>query len=130
MATKSSGVRTVLLVDDEQDILDAIGTLLETSISNVKVISAISGPQGLDLLKKNAVDLIIADYKMPQMDGMEFLTKARAAYPTIPQVLITAFPKLNLAIQAINDVNVEKFLIKPLNPDEIVKVAEGLLPKV
>jgi DNA-binding NtrC family response regulator len=117
----------LLLVDDEVDILTSFKEYLEASIPGLKVDIAESGANALPMLKGAKLDLIIADYKMPGMDGIAFLKLAEEEVPDVPKVLLTAFPKLELAIEAINDVSVDKFLTKPIPPDKMLAIVRSLL---
>lgn len=116
----------ILLVDDEADILNSFQEFLESSIPGVVVKTAPSGKDALPLLK-GQLDLVISDYKMPGMDGITFLKHAEQEHPETPKVLLTAFPKLDLAIEAINEVNVAKFLTKPIPPDKMLAIVRQLL---
>lgn len=120
---------SILLVDDEEDILTSMKEYLEVTIPELDVKTATSGQKGLDILSDGPVDLIITDYKMPEMDGLEFLRRAAKIHPAIPRIILTAFPKLDLAIQAINEVEVDRFLTKPIRPEELEKVVLGVIKK-
>lgn len=125
--TEGEGRRyIILLVDDEADILNSFQEFLESSIPGVVVKTAPSGKDALPLLK-GPLDLVISDYKMPGMDGITFLRHAEQEHPETPKVLLTAFPKLDLAIEAINEVNVAKFLTKPIPPDKMLAIVRQLL---
>lgn len=118
----------LLFVDDETDILSSFKEFLESNIQGLTVHTAESGDKALQLLRKlGRVDLIISDYKMPGMDGITFLKQAEGLAPQTPKVLLTAFPKLDIAIEAINEVRVDKFLTKPLPPDRLLEVVRTLL---
>ena len=127
MADGSKRKYTIVLVDDEADILNSFQEFLESSIPDVAVKTASSGKEALPLLKQGPVDLIISDYKMPGMDGITFLKHAEEIHPHTPKVLLTAFPKLDLAIEAINEVQVSKFLTKPIPPDKMLSIVRTLL---
>jgi DNA-binding NtrC family response regulator len=116
----------ILLVDDEADILNSFQEFLESSIPGVVVKTASSGKEALPLLK-GPLNLVISDYKMPGMDGITFLKHAEEAHPEVPKVLLTAFPKLDLAIEAINEIHVSKFLTKPIPPDKMLAIVRQLL---
>jgi DNA-binding NtrC family response regulator len=122
-----SRLPVVLIVDDEPDILESLGDLFSAALEGVEVRTAQSGDAALKVLNQEPVDLILSDYKMPGMNGLEFLEKAREIAPTVPRVLMTAFPDLDIAIAAINEARIETFLAKPLDPDKIVDVIREAL---
>lgn len=110
----------ILLVDDEEDILETYQTLLESSIPQAKVLTAASGRQGLDLLEGERIDLIIADFKMPGMDGIEFLYQARRRFPHVPRLMFTAYATEELARRAFVETFVGAVLAKTMDPDRLV----------
>src|SRR5687767_527553 len=83
--------RTLLLVDDEPDILDSVSTVLEWGIPGLDVVTALSGKAGLAILDRRPVDLIVSDFKMPNMDGLEFLYQCGLKHPRTPRAILTAF---------------------------------------
>jgi len=119
--------QSILLVDDEADILESLKQLLEVSIKEVKVHTAEGGQVAIGILKSQTIDLIITDYKMPGMNGLEFLGEARRLAPSIPRILVTAFPDLELAIKAVNDAKIENFFTKPVEPGKVVDVVRAVL---
>lgn len=119
--------QVVLVVDDEPDILTSIKTFLEGALENVHVETATSGPQALDYVRENAVDLILSDYRMPEMNGLELLAKVREHRSKVPRIIITAYPDLELALDAINNEDVERFFTKPLDPLQIVQTVQEIL---
>ena len=119
--------QVILLVDDEEDIRESLKALFETCLEGVEVLTAPGGQQALDELDKRPIDLIISDYKMPGMNGLEFLQRAAKKGPTIPRILVTAFPDLDIAIRAINEANIENFFTKPFEPDQVLQVVKTLL---
>lgn len=116
----------VLIVDDEDDILVALKTFLEGALG-LEVVAVPSGAAGLEELAKRPVDLIVSDYRMPGMDGMEFLRRAAQAAPGAPRVLLTAFPDMQLAITALNEARISRFLTKPVEPEKLAAILEELL---
>jgi two-component system, probable response regulator PhcQ len=131
MATESLGrpdwPQVVLVVDDEEDIAQAITATLEAYMENVKVLIATSGPAALEILEQHSVDLILTDFRMPGMDGMEFLAQARKVAPKAARMMITAYPDLDLAIDALNQERVVNFISKPVDSQELVDVVQAAL---
>ncbi|HUR69258.1 MAG TPA: response regulator [Candidatus Thermoplasmatota archaeon] len=114
-------VRRILLVEDEPDIRASLKDLLEMQIPGATVALAANGAEGLRAMTAHRPDLIITDYKMPGMNGLEFLEAARAASPDTPRVLMTAYPDLEVATRAINEAHIENFLAKPVEPEEMIE---------
>lgn len=127
-ATGPAGrAQVVLLVDDEPDIRESLKLLLEASLENIEVATAESGAIALDTLSRRNIDLIITDYKMPGMNGLEFLGRAQRIAPKVPRILVTAFPDLEIAIKAINEAGIENFFTKPFEPEQVLDVVRELL---
>jgi DNA-binding NtrC family response regulator len=102
---------TILVVDDEELFIEYIKSMLSSESYNV--VTASNGKQGLEILKKQSVNLVISEYKIPLMNGLEFLEKVRIIYPDILTVMVTDQADINLAIKAVNEAGVYKFLLKP-----------------
>jgi DNA-binding NtrC family response regulator len=117
----------VLLVDDESDILLAAKAYLSGALP-VDVLTATSGPAGLDLIRGGAKpDLVLSDYRMPGMDGLVFLTEVGRLLPDRPRVLMTAYPDMQLAIVALNEARISRFLTKPIDPSRLESEVRELL---
>ncbi len=131
--SKLSGLRPpvscILVVDDEEDILAGLRTLFETSFDEVTVLTATSGAAALKLLKAEDVDVILSDYKMPGMDGLEFLKQARDMKPEVPRILITAYPRAAAAVQALEDAAIQNFFSKPFKPQQVIDAVNAALVK-
>jgi sugar-specific transcriptional regulator TrmB/FixJ family two-component response regulator len=123
----ASRTSTVLVVDDEPDILQSLHELLEESLPGVRILTAQAAPQGVEVLRQEPVDLIITDYKLPGMNGLEFLEEAGRLAPGVQRILMTAFPDLKVATRAINEASVENFFIKPLEHGRMVEVVRLIL---
>ena len=117
----------VLVVDDEEDIRDSLKALLEATLEGVEVEVAANGQRALEALKSRPADLVVSDYKMPGMNGLELLSAIGRTSPQVPRILVTAFPDLEIAIRAINEAGIENFFTKPFDPDQVVNVVRSLL---
>lgn len=122
-------VGSILVVDDEPDIVESLKDVLEAHLPGVHVKGAATGKEGLAELRKGGIDLIVADYRMPGMDGLEFLTKCRKEAPLVPRILITAFPELDAAVRAINEAAIQNFLTKPIMPETLMQAINAALVK-
>src|SRR5215813_7574977 len=114
----------LLSVDDDNDVLRAIERDLRSHYGAQYRVLASDSPQGaLDLIKQlkvrnDSVALLLADQRMPKMDGIHFLQEARAVFPEAKRALLTAYADTNAAISAINQANINYFFLKPWDPPE------------
>ncbi len=128
----SEPLRPVLLtVDDDPSVSRSVARDLRRQYgSEYRIVRADSGPDALDALKEihrrgQRVAAILADYRMPHMNGIEFLEAAMDLFPLARRALLTAYADTDAAIQAINVVDVDHYLLKPWEPP-----AEKLYPVV
>ena len=105
---------TVLYVDDEQALLDLGKIFLEQS-GSITVETALSATEGILALKKNAIDCIISDYQMPEMNGLAFLKLLRKENNQIPFILFTGRGREEVVIDAVNN-GVDYYLQKGGDP--------------
>ena len=114
----------LLTVDDDAEVLRAIERDLRRNYADrYRVLRADSGQVALDTLRQlktrnDPVALLLADQRMPQMDGVGFLAEAMALYPDAKRALLTAYADTDAAIRAINDVKIHHYLLKPWDPPE------------
>src|SRR6266851_2136116 len=109
----------LLSVDDDSDVLRAIERDLRSQYgAEYRVIGSDSPEGALDLLKQlkvrnESVALLLADQRMPKLDGVNFLQEARELFPDAKRALLTAYADTNAAISAINEANINYFFMKP-----------------
>ncbi len=110
---------TVLYVDDDTANLVV---LKATCQGEFDVITASSGPEGLEILKQREVAVLLVDQRMPGMSGVEVFEIAQKLYPDTIRILITAYSDLSDAINAINRGQIRRYIRKPWDPDELKAV--------
>ena len=103
--------RTLLIVDDEPMILKAVLRILRND--NYTIFTAESAEEGLKILEGRKMDLVVSDQNMPGMTGVEFLQKVKADHPKILTIMLTGQADISVAMQAINEAGVYKFILKP-----------------
>jgi len=116
--------RVLLLVDDEENILSSLVRLFRTE--KYTILRASSGRQGIEILKDQEVGVIISDQRMPEMTGVEFLSKVKLTHPDTIRIVLSGYTELKSITDAINEGAIYKFLTKPWNDDLLKKnVAEA-----
>ena len=120
-------VPTVLLLDDEPDIRLTAAGYLEGEIPGLKVEPFETGAAALARFQRGGVDLVISDYRMPGMNGIEFLAGCWRAAPSVPRILMTAYPDMDLAVTGVNEAHIDSFLVKPVDPPALLKPVTRLL---
>ncbi|MET3805686.1 thioredoxin reductase (NADPH) [Nakamurella sp. UYEF19] len=114
----------ILTVDDDPGVSRSVARDLRRRYGEkYRIVRAESGATALDALKEmklrgDEVAVLLADYRMPQMSGIEFLEQAMDLYPWARRVLLTAYADTGAAIQAINVVDLDHYLLKPWDPPE------------
>jgi thioredoxin reductase (NADPH) len=136
VATPDSATRTAIVtVDDDPGVSRAVARDLRRRYGEQhRIVRAESGASALDALRQmklrgDSVAVILADYRMPEMNGIEFLEHAMDVYPAARRVLLTAYADTGAAIDAINVVDLDHYLLKPWDPPEekLYPVVDGLL---
>jgi thioredoxin reductase (NADPH) len=114
----------ILTVDDDPDVLQAVERDLRSRYSErYRILRASSANEALDTLhrlksRNDAVALLLADQRMPELDGVGFLAQATDLFPSAKRALLTAYADTNAAIEAINSARVHYFLLKPWDPPD------------
>src|SRR5437899_5907640 len=136
MTTPEGAARTAIVtVDDDAGVSRAVARDLRRRYGEQhRIVRAESGDAALDALREmrlrgDEVAVIVADYRMPGMNGIEFLEQAMDLYPAARRVLLTAYADTHAAIDAINVVDLDHYLLKPWDPPEekLYPVIDGLL---
>lgn len=111
---------TLLLVDDEKAITRALNRLFRKQ--GYHIMTAESGAEGLEMLHQSdrPVSMIISDQRMPEMNGAQFLEKAKEIYPEAIRYLLTGYSDLEAVIQAINEGEIHRYLTKPWNDEDLI----------
>jgi thioredoxin reductase (NADPH) len=125
MTTPESAARSAIVtVDDDAGVSRAVARDLRRRYGeHYRIVRAESGDAALDALREmklrgDEVAVIVADYRMPGMNGIEFLERAMDLYPAARRVLLTAYADTGAAIDAINVVDLDHYLLKPWDPPE------------
>lgn len=109
---------TLLFVDDESSILSSLKRLFRPH--GYQIFTATSGAEGLTVLEKESIDLVISDMRMPEMDGAHFLEQVRNRWPQVVRILLTGYADVGSTIAAINRGEIYRYVAKPWDDNEIV----------
>lgn len=113
----------ILLVDDEPYVLKSLTRLLR----NYHIITAGSGAEALLLAEQKSFDLVLTDYRMPGLDGIEFLIRFKKLQPDAARLVLTGYADLQAIQAAINKAEVYRFINKPWNDIEVKNAIENAL---
>jgi two-component system, NtrC family, response regulator AtoC len=116
--------RRVLIVEDDEVFLRPLRRAIE--LGGFEVLTAGSGEEALDLLKREDVDLALTDQRLPGMDGVAVVRRLKAEHPEVGVVVMTAYGTIGAAVEATR-LGAEDYLVKPFEPDEILLVLRRAL---
>jgi two-component system response regulator HydG len=116
----------ILIIDDNNDIC----LLLERFLSKqgYKTDSVQRGEDGLTLLRKEAYELVICDFKLPDIDGLEMLRRIKVMHPNTAVIIITGYSDVRVAVQTVKH-GAYDYVTKPLYPDEILYTIKSALER-
>ena len=117
---------TILVIDDEEIQREVLAGHLRKQ--GFQVLVAEAGGPGLELLQRHLVDLVLTDFRMPDMDGMAVLTAARQLNPEIEVIIITAYGTVGDAVDAMRE-GARHYLEKPIDLDELDRVVAQALER-
>lgn len=112
----------ILIVDDEEQVRKTIR--LQLSAINYEIIEAEDGEKAIDMLNAEnilLVDAIICDVRMPKINGVEAVAYFRREYPSIPVIVLTGYPDVNLAVDFLKE-GVVEYLVKPVEKEKLIEV--------
>ncbi|WP_439027131.1 response regulator [Haloarchaeobius sp. DT45] len=124
VADESEDIR-VLLVDDAPDFVSAVADLLEREHDDLDIMTATSAPDAFTVLKNEPVDCIVSDYKMPAIDGLEFLDAVRDEYPEVSFIMFTNKGSENTAGEAVA-IGVSDYLQKETSPEGYDRLVDSI----
>jgi len=118
MTRDSVPSKKILVVDDDRGVRSALVRTLTNA--GYDVTSVGEAAEGLAHLILEPVDLVLSDHLMPNMLGLDFLKLVRTRYPDCVRILLTAYPEVKTAIEAINHGEIYRFMLKPWDEDELL----------
>ncbi|WP_298851103.1 response regulator [uncultured Aquimonas sp.] len=124
MSTEA-GVYRVLLVDDEANVLNALRRCLSfinidmLGGEGIQVETHTSAEQALERMESEDFDLVISDYRMPEMSGVEFLSRAIELQPHVARMILSGYADRDAILASINETQVSRFLCKPWDDGEL-----------
>lgn len=108
---------SVLIVDDEDDVRNALGRSLRRE--GYELHFAASGTQALEVLQKVRVDLVVTDHRMPDMTGLELVKTIKATHPDVMRIILTGYADFDTIKAAVNEAEIYRFLTKPWDDDDL-----------
>ena len=120
----NSHIPTILIVDDEKPICTALASLVKAE--GFKALTAGDGATALEKVRSESPDVMLADIKMPGMDGMELMRRTREVDPDLPVVMITAYAEVHGAVESIK-AGAHDYLSKPFDNQEVLRVIHRAL---
>ncbi|MCT4632962.1 MAG: response regulator [Firmicutes bacterium] len=113
-------MRKVLFVDDQREILDIIDIKLRDE--SYEKFYATSASEALDILRNKDIDVVVSDIMMPDMNGLDLLSKAREIKPETIRIVLSGNSQVDAIISAINEGNIYKYIMKPWKIDNEAKL--------
>lgn len=112
---------SVLLVDDDEHVREALAR--DLTVKGHDVVEAVGGSSALAMLRAHHVDVVVSDHDMPGMNGLNLLQLVRMSYPRVLRILLTGRGTMDLAVKALNEHTVHRFLLKPWQRQDL----EGIM---
>lgn len=118
---------TILCVDDEESILNSLKRTLR--LKEYTILTAMSGDEGLEILRNNKVDLVISDQRMPKMSGFEFLRQVKEKHPNSTRIMLSGYSDFESLIKTINEGEIIHYISKPWDNEELKSIIKRTLEK-
>ena len=122
-----SKTASLLFVDDERNILSSMKRLFRPLGYHIHLAS--SGAEGLEILEREDIDLIVSDMRMPEMNGAEFLERAAQQWPNAMRILLTGYSDLGSTVAAVNKGKIYRYVSKPWEDQELVLAVQHALER-
>ncbi len=116
-AGEGIGPLTVMIVDDETDLLESLQRVFIRR--KINTLIADSGPKALEMLKEELVDVMVLDVKMPGMDGLEVLRRVKEKHPYLQVIMLSGHPSVEAALEGVK-LGASEYLKKPADIDELI----------
>jgi DNA-binding NtrC family response regulator len=116
--TSKRASATILCVDDDSTILLLLS--IQLAPEGYQLLTASSAAEGLKLLEEHAVTVVVSDLRMPEMDGIEFLSQVRSRWPDTVRILLTGQSDIDATIAAINEGGVYRYIAKPFSRNDLL----------
>lgn len=117
--------RTLLLVDDDEDVREHIARFLAQRRPSQRVLTAADAREAIAILEAQAVDIVLSDQRMAGRDGVSLLQEVRARWPRTTRIVMTAYADVVMALRAINEGHVHAFLEKPIHGDVLLAAIDS-----
>lgn len=118
----------IFIVDDEETVLTSLKNILKFETDH-EVHTFLSPLEALKKGEETEMDMIISDYMMPEMDGLQYLAKVKEKQPDAIRILLTGYADKENAIKAINEVGLYQYIEKPWNNDDLLLIIRNGLDK-
>ncbi len=126
--TTNSRVPLLVIVDDEEMVLASLRSFL-TLETDYEMLTFSSPLKALESIRENQIDLVISDYLMPEMTGIEFFLQVKKLQPYATRILLTGYADKENAIRAINEVNLYQYIEKPWSNDDLKLIIQNGLER-
>ncbi len=120
------GIARILIVDDDENIRKVLMTILEDEGYTVE--SAGNAKNAIEKTKRSFYNLALIDIRLPDMEGIELLSKIREPVPKMRKIIITGYPTLQNAMEAVNK-GADAYILKPFDMDKVLKTIKEQLKK-